>query len=253
VIVAIASALAIRQTEALASTGQIVVLSANVFTGTLDELAGEFERATGHSVNILYGTAGEIRQRVEAGEFCDVTILPRPLMNDLSRQGRVAQNTIVDFARSSVGLAVRAGAPKPDISTVETFKRSLAAAESISYPNPSRGGATGALFTRVLQQLGMADEIRLKTKFPPSGQFAVDLVARGEAQIAISQPMEVLGKAGVELVGLLPTELQDPPNFVFSAGVPLGAKEPEAAQALISFLLGRTAAFASRARGMNPN
>ena len=106
------------------------------------------------------------------------------------------------------------------------------------------------LFTRVLQQLGLADEIKPKTKFPPAGQFAVDVVARGEAQIAISQPMEVFGKAGVELVGLLPPELQDPANFVFSASVLVGAKEPEPARALIRFLLGPTAASAFRARGM---
>ena len=113
-------------------------------------------------------------------------------------------------------------------------------------------GATGILVARILQQLGITDEIRSKTKLPQTGQFAVDVVARGEADFAISQPMEVFGKNGVELVGLLPPALQDPPSWLFSAGVHADARRRESAQALIQFLMGPTAVSAFKARGMSP-
>jgi molybdate transport system substrate-binding protein len=237
---------------AVANAAEIKVLSADVFTGVLDELAGGFERTTGHKVTIVYGSAGAIRSRVEAGEIGDVTILPRPMMDEVLRQGKITPGSIVDVARSAVGVAVRTGAPKPDISSVDALARSLLAAKSISYPNPARGGATGVLFTRVLERLGMTEAMKPKTKFPPVGKLAVDVVAGGEAEMAISQPMEVLAQPGVELVGLLPPELQDLANFVFSASVLAAAKEPQAAKALIQFLSGPVAASVLRTRGMDP-
>jgi molybdate transport system substrate-binding protein len=237
---------------AVANAAEIKVLSANVFTGVLDELAGGFERTTGHKVTIVYGTAGAIRSRVQTGEIGDVAILPRPIMDEVLRQGRITPGSIVDVARSAVGVAVRTGAPKPDISSVDAFRRALLAAKSISFPDRTRGGATGVLFTRVLERLGMTEEMKPKTKYPPVGQFAVEVVARGEAEIAISQPMEVLAQPGVELVGLLPPELQDLPNFVFSASVLAAAMEPQAAKALIRFLSGPAAAPVLKAKGMDP-
>ncbi len=236
----------------LVNAAEIKVLSANVFTGVLDALTGDFERTTGHKVTIVYGTAGVIRNRVQAGESGDVTILPRPMMDEVLRQGRITPGSIVDLAHSAVGVAVRTGAPKPDIRSVDAFKRSLSTAKSLSYPDPTRGGATGVLVTRVFERLGMTEEMKPKTKFPPDDQFAVDVVARGEAEIAIAQPMEVLAQPGVELVGLLPPELQDRPSFVFSASILAAAKEPEAAQALIQFLSGPVAASVLKAKGMEP-
>lgn len=236
----------------VANAAEIKILSADVFTGVLDELAGDFERTTGHKVTIVYGTAGATRNRVQAGEFGDITILTRPMIDEVVRQGRVTPGSTVDLARSAVGVAVRKGASRPDISSVDAFKRSLMAARSVSYPDPARGGTTGVLFTRVIERLGMADEMKSKTRFPPAGQFAVDVVTRGGAEIAISQPMEILGQPGVELVGLLPSELQDPPNFIFSAGLLVVAKEPQPAQALIQFLSGPAAASVLKAKGMSP-
>lgn len=235
-----------------ANAAEIKVLSANVFTGVMDELAGAFERAAGHKVVIVYGTAGAIRNRVQAGEFADVTILPRPMMDGLGQQARAVPGSIVDLAHSAVGVAVRAGKPKPGIGSVDAFKRSLLAAKSISYPDPARGGAMGVLVTRVLERLGLTEVMKARTRFPPGDQFAVELVVRGEAEIAIAQPMAVLAQPGVGLVGLLPPELQDPPNFTFSAGVLAAAKESQTAQALIQFLTSPAAASVLKAKGMEP-
>ncbi len=173
-------------------------------------------------------------------------------MDELLAQGRIAAGSIVDVARSAVGVAVRRGAPRPDISSVERFANALRAAQSIAYPDPKRGGATGVFFTRVLARLGLTEEMEPKTRFPAVGQFAVDRVASGEVQMAISQPMEILAQPGVDFVGLLPSELQDLPNFVFSAGVLEAATQPSAASALIRFLSGPTAASLLTAKGMNP-
>lgn len=122
---------------------------------------------------------------------------------------------------------MRSGAPKPDLRSVAAFKRLLAAAESITYPNPDRGGATGVLVRRVLQQLGMVDQVGAKTKFPPPGQFAAAVVAQGGAEIAISQPMEVLATPGVQLVGLLPAELRIRPTLCSHLASLLTPKNPK--------------------------
>jgi len=231
---------------------EIKVLSADVFTGVLRELANDFERSAGHRVSIVYGTAGAIRDRVQAGEVADVAILPRPMLVQVQQLDRIAPGSIVDLAQSAVAVAVRTGAPKPDIESVDAFTRSLLAARSISYPDPTRGGATGMLVTQMLERLGLTEAMKSKTKFPPVGQFAVDVVARGEAEIAISQPMEVLANPRVELVGLLPPQLQDLPSFMFSASVLVTAEQPEAGAAFIHFLSRPHAAAVLKAKGMNP-
>ena len=235
-----------------ACAAEIKVLSANVFTGVLDELVSGFERSSGNTVTIVYETAGVIRNRVQAGEPADMTVLPRPMLDVLMQQGRVVTGGTVNLAHSAVGVAVRTGAPKPDIGSVEAFRQALSAAGFISYPDPAGGGATGVLLARVLDRLGMIAELKAKTKFPPPGHFAAELLANGEVEMAIAQPMEVLAQPGIELVGLLPQELQDPPNFTFSAGILVVARQPQAARALIRFLSGPAAAAVLKAKGMQP-
>jgi molybdate transport system substrate-binding protein len=237
---------------ASANAAEIKVLSANVFTGVLDGLFSEFERQSGHKVSFVYGTADVINARVQAGDFADVAILPRPMLDDLLAQGKIAPGRIVNLARSAVGIAVRTGVAKPDVSTVDAFKRSLSAAKSITYPDPAGGGATGVLVAHIFERLGLTADMKPKTKFPPKGQFGAELVAKGEAELAISQPMEVLTQPGTELVGLLPAELQDPPNFTFSMSLMSAAKELQAGQALIQFLSGPAAAATLKAKGMEP-
>lgn len=248
----VAAAIGLSFLSAGAEAAEITVLSANVFTGVLDGLAVEFEHGSGTKVAIVYETAGMVRSRVQAGDFADMTILPRPMIDGLVQQGRVVAGSTVTLARSAVGVAVRTGAAKPDIHSVDAFKQSLSAASSISYPDPASGGATGVLLARVLDRLGMSAELRAKTRVPPPGHFAAELVADGRAEMAIAQPMEVLAQPGVDLVGLLPDELQDPPNFTFAAGILVAARQPQPAQALIRFLSGPAAAAVFKAKGMEP-
>jgi molybdate transport system substrate-binding protein len=233
-------------------SAEIKVLSANVFTGVLDPLFSDFERSSGHKVVFVYGTAGSIRNQVQSDERGDVAIVTRPMMDGLEKTGKITRGTSVDMARSVVAVVVRSGGSKPDISSIDAFKKFLSAVTSISYPDPARGGATGVLFTNILERLSLAAEAKPKTKFPPPGHFAVELVAKGEAEVAIAQPMEALLQSGVEVVGPLPSELQDPPNFTFTVGKMTATKEPDAARALIAYLVGPVVQSALKSKGMEP-
>ena len=231
--------------------GEVKVLSAVAMRVALDELAPEFERQTGQKVVMAYATAGVLKDRIQGGEMVDVTILPRPAMDPLVAQGKVAAATVAIFARSAVSVAVRAGAPKPDISTAEALKRAMLAASSVSYADPARGGGSGIHFAGVLARLGIAEEMKPKTKLVP-GAESVQLVAKGEAEIAVVNTPVILGEPGVELVGPLPAELQNTTDFVFFVGVGVTAKEPEAAKTLIQYLLGPDAARVIKAKGLEP-
>lgn len=231
---------------------EIRVLSANVFTGVLDSIAAGFMRAAGDRVNISYATAGKVQSRILSGEKVDVIILPRPMLDALGRQGKLNPVSVVDVARSEVGVAVRAGAPKPELRSAEDLKRALRAAGSISYADPAQGGATGSLVARDFQRLGIADEMRQRTRFPPEGHIAVELLARGDVELALAQSVEVLRQSGVELAGLLPPELQAPIDFTFSAAILSGMTQSEAAERFLRYLAGSEAASELRARGMTP-
>jgi len=234
------------------AAADIKVVSADVFTGVLDGIAEEFTRASGHKVSIDYHTVMQVKRRIQAGEFADVTILNRPQIEDLLLQKKVAANSAVDFARSGVGMAVRAGAPKPAIGTVEALRDTLLAAKSISYPNPARGGLSGNHLQRVFERLGITEEMRRKTKFPPPGQFTPALIANGEVELGMTQPMEFYAEPRVQFAGWLPAELQNPAEFSFAAAIPAVSKETQAAAAFIRFLAGPSASAVFRAKGMEP-
>jgi molybdate transport system substrate-binding protein len=235
-----------------ANASEIKVLSADVFTNVLDGQFRDYERSSGDKVVFEYATAGKVRDRVQSGEQADVVIVTRPMIDQLEAAGKVARGTSVDLARSAVALVVRKGASKPDISSPDAFKQALKSAHSVSYPNPAGGGATGVLVTRDLDRLGLTDEIKPKTVFPAPGHFAVELVANGEAEIAIAQPMEALLQPGVEIVGLLPPELQNPTSFTFVVGELANAKDRTAAHALIEYLTSAPVQSALSNKGMEP-
>jgi molybdate transport system substrate-binding protein len=231
---------------------ELKVLSANVFTGVLDNVFSDFERSFGHKAQFEYVTAGKVRDRVQAGESGDVAIATRAILDDLEKSGKMAGGTSVNLARSEVALVVRKGAAKPIVSSIDSLKHSLLAAGSISYPDPARGGATGILFSAIVDRLGITADIKAKTKFPQPGHFAVELVANGEAEAAIAQPMEALLQPGVEIAGLLPAELQSPKDFTFAVGVMTMSKEPDAARMLIKYLASPSVQSVLKSKGMEP-
>ena len=243
------SALALlAQAAAGVNAAELKVESALAMSPALKALASEFEKGSGHKLVFNFGTAGQVKNRVEAGDSVDLVITAAPAIEDLIKQGKIATGSRVDIAKVVIGVGVRSGAPKPDISSTEAFKRTLLAAKSISRGDPAAGGAAGVHVARVLERLGIEAEVKAKSKLA-TGPAIAELTAKGETEIAITQISEIVPVPGVDLVGPLPQELQN--TTVFAAGLSANAKEPEAARALIKFLTGPGAAEI-RKTGMEP-
>jgi molybdate transport system substrate-binding protein len=231
-----------------ARAAEVKVLTSVALKSVLDELVPAFEKATGNKVTIGYDLAAEQKKRILAGETADVIILTRGMMDDLQKQSKFAGD-LVKVAGTSVALAVRAGAPKPDIGTVDALKNALLAARSIVYADPAKGGLSGVAFARALDQLGIAEQIKPKTILVPGAQSA-DLVAKGEAELGIGQASEIVPIAGVQLVGPLPGELASTTLWIGAVGQE--SKAADAAKAFIDFLTGTQAAPRFKAMGFQP-
>ena len=215
-----------------------------------EDLFRKFEQVKACRLAVTWGTAPMLVARVEAGEQADVLILSRAGIDKLRDQGKIAAGSDVTLAGSGVAIAVKKGAPKPDISTPEALKATLLNAKSIAYSEPAAGGASGVYFAKLLERIGIADQMKPKTKFPPAGGFSAELLLTGEAELAIQQKPEVLHVAGVEIVGFLPGDL----NMVteFAAGIMATSKNMDAGKALIESLRSSEAAAVFRSKGLDP-
>jgi molybdate transport system substrate-binding protein len=233
------------------NAAEVKVLSAIAVKSALDDLSGTFERSTGNKMTVSYATAGEVIKRIQAGESADVTILPKPRVDELVQQGKILPGSAKSFASAAVGVAVRTGAPKPDISSPDALKRSLLGAKSISYADPAKGGASGVHFAAVLERLGIAEQMKPKTKLVP-GPEAPELAARGEVEIAVTMVPEILPVRGADLVGPLPQELQNKTAFAYIAGILTESKQPDAAKALVQCISSPAAASVVISKGLEP-
>lgn len=231
-----------------------VMISAG-FYSVYAELGPAFERASGHRLVTTRGPSmGDspeaIPTRLARGEFADVVILDGGAADELARRGVVRAGSKVELALSQVGMVVRAGAPKPDIGSVEAFRKTVLDAESIAY---SDSGSGTYLSTTLFPKLGIADQIARKSRKvrgPPSGEPVAAVVARGEAAIGFQQVSELIHVKGVTFVGALPAELQ--PGFSFVGAITNGARQPEAALALLRFLASRDATSTILKNGLKP-
>jgi len=212
---------------------EIKVLSAGAMRGIVAELGEAFRQETGHTIAITSGTAGEVRQKVTAGEGIDVVIVTDTVLEQLAGSGLVVSDTRADIARTGIGVAVREGAPKPDIATTEAFKQALLATKSLVYQDPARGATSGIYFAGVLQRLGIADAVKDKTVLWQGG-YAAEALVTGKAELCVHQISEIIPVKGVVLVGPLPKELQK--ITTYSGGVASKATNPEVARAFMAFL-----------------
>jgi len=233
-----------------ADAAEIKVLSTGNMQSILGALTPDFESATGYKLVIEYGSTPKMKMRVESGEAADLTINERYVLDDLLGQGHVEAGTLTDIARSPLGVGVRSGAPKPDISTPEAFKRALLAADSIAYPDPSGGAQDGTYFAGLLTRMGIADALKPKIKLTQGGDAAAQLVAAGGAQLGVAQKRNFNTLKGVELLEPLP----DIPGikFLMVAGVVKGAHEHDGALAFAKFLSSPAVASTIVAKGMEP-
>ena len=231
---------------------EIKVLTTRAMNHVLTELAGAFQRTSEHKIAIILAPPAEIRRRIVNGEIVDVAMSGSGAVEDLVQQGKIAPGDRLILARVGVGVAVRAGAAKPDIASVEAFKRALLAAKSIVYTDPAVGGGSGIHFEKVLDRLGIAKEIKAKSILNARAATtpSAEIVARGEAELGIQLISEIVSVPGAELLGPLPGELQAM-NVIF-AGIVTTASEPDAARVLFKFLTSPAAAAVSKAAGMEP-
>jgi molybdate transport system substrate-binding protein len=228
---------------------ELAVFSTIAMRGAVEELIPNFEKASGHKLAMTWSTAPTLVKRVEAGEPVDVLILSEAGIDALRQAGKIAGGSEVALASSATAVAVKAGAPKPDISTPAAFKKALLKAKAISYTDPAAGGASGVYFAKLIERLGIADAIKAKTKFPPAGGFSGTLLITGEVELAIQQKPELMHVAGTEIVGLFPGELNVVTAFV--AAIAAGSKHADAGNTLIEMLHSPQAAAVYRAKGLD--
>jgi molybdate transport system substrate-binding protein len=232
-----------------AAAAEIKVLTAGAFKQVLLALLPDFERTTGHKVTVENDTVGALTKRIEGGEVFDLAVLTPAAVNDLSNKGKFVAGSRANLARVGVGVVVKDGAPKPDISSVAAFKQALLAAKSVAYIDPAAGGSSGIYVAGLIDKLGIAGEVKAKAKLIPGGAVA-EHVARGEAELGIHQISEILPVKGVTLVGPLPAEIQN--YTVYAAGLGAQAKEGDAAKSLLKALSSPAAAEVLKSKGMEP-
>ena len=233
-----------RQTQT--ERGSLTLFTSNSTRGVLAELLPQFERTSGTRVSVSYDPALVMLKRIDAGESADLAILGQAAIDELAAKAKIVPDSRRTLARCGVGIGVRAGAPKPDISSVEALKRALLAAKSICH---TTRGASGIHFSGVIERLGIADEVKAKAVRNEGGLIG-ELVVRGEAELAVQQIPELMAVPGIDLVGPLPQELQS--ISVVTAGIFTGSKEAAAARALLEFLALPSSARVFRAKGLEP-
>ena len=232
-----------------AQAAEVKVLCANGMQTVMEELGPRFERSTGHKLATTLDTGGSTIKRASS-EPADVVIAIREGVAGLVKDGRVAPETVTAIASTGISVAIRNGAPKPSIGSPELLKQALLSAKSITYLNPADGGASGVHFSRVLDRLSIANEIKSKTIFAPKASALGPMVATGEAEIGVLQYQLLYGVPGIEIVGPLPGDLQS--TTLFFAALMTNSSNPGAAKELLAFLRTAEAAFVIRAKGMDP-
>src|SRR5436190_11682682 len=233
---AVALTVAVSSAQAQERAQPVDAMISTAMQAAIEEIAPPFERASGHTLRVVYGPSGGIARRFTGGEPADLIVVDSKVLDELIKQGKVAGGR-TDVARTGIGIAVRKGARKPDVSSAEALKRALLDAKSIGHTAPAGGGVTAGHIERVFEKLGIAVQVAPKVKLAaggPDGRVSV-LVSSGEAEIGLQLVSGLLSNPEVEVIGMLPAELQL--TTIYSAGVTTTARAAEAAKALIKVLI----------------
>jgi molybdate transport system substrate-binding protein len=234
---------------AIVSAAEIKVYSTIGVKGALEDLAPKFEKATGNKLNITWGLISGFTKKAQEGDVPDVLIVSRPSIDSLTKDGKIAAGGVT-LGKSIFAFGVKQGAPKPDISTVEAMKKTLLSARAVGYTNPAAGGASGVYFSKMIEKLGIASELKAKSKFPPPAGFVGTLLTSGEVDIAFQSKPELATTPGVDVIGPPPGDLGH--TNVFAAGVGAASKNSEAGKALLKFLTSPDAQAVFKEKGFDP-
>jgi molybdate transport system substrate-binding protein len=243
---AIALAASIFVSAGIAHAADVNVMASMAIKEVYLELVPQFETISGRRVATNWVGSADIMKRMKAGESTDLVIVAADAIDELTNLGKIVPGSRVDLVKSGIGVAVRAGAQKPDISSGEALKRALLGAKSIAYSS----GPSGTYLSGLFQRMGIADALKGKLVQAPSGTPVGGFIARGDAEIGFQQVSELLPVAGIDFVGPLPPDIQS--ITVFSGAVHVGATEPGAARDLLRFLASPASAPVMRRRGMEP-
>lgn len=228
-----------------ARAAAVKVIAGSAFAPALTELGPQFEHTTGDKLIVEYGITGTLKKQMDAGEAFDLAIIPEGLIEDAVKQGKIASGTRYEIARVGMAVAARAGAPKPDISSVDAFKHTLLDAKSVAYPPQ---GAVGIHLVKVFERLGIAEQMKSKIKPQASVEAVPKAVAAGEAELGFAPSTVFQNGEGIELVGAYPSELQN--YIVYATGVSVSASQPKDAKALLKYLMSPNAVAVIKAKGL---
>ncbi len=223
---------------------EVRVMAGSAIAPALDEIVRQFERKTGHTLVIDHGIFQVLKMKIDAGEAFDLAVIGEGSMDDATKQGRVVSDTRTLIARVGMAVAVKAGAPKPDIASVEAFRRTLLSAKSIAYPPK---GAIGIHLAKVFGTLGISDQMSSKIKALQTVELVPQAVSSGEAELGFAPSTVLVAGSGIDIVGPLPAELQS--YIVYVSAVGTGAKQPDAARAFIQYLTTPDSVSVMKAKG----
>jgi molybdate transport system substrate-binding protein len=216
----------------------------------LEELTPKFEKATGHTLHFTWAASGILVKRLQAGETADVMVLGKQDLDTLIKAGKATARPDADLFSAGLALFVRKAASRPDISSPEAFKQTLLQAKTLAFADPASGIGSAVYIAKLLERLGIAEQMAPKIKHPPPGALSASLVANGEAELGIQLEPEVMAVAGVDVVGALPAELNN--ITTFAAGIGVGSQQSTAAAAFIKFLHSPEAVAVTKKRGLTP-
>jgi molybdate transport system substrate-binding protein len=232
---------------AVAQDTEIRILCSNGIRAAVEKLVPQYERSMRRSIKIQYGASAVLKRSIEGGEGFDLVLLSQPIIADLTKEGKIAEGTGVDLASSGIGIAVRAGVPKPDVTTSEAIKQTLLRSKSIGYVK--EGAGTPAIID-MLKRLGISENIQPKTVLQPGAEQSMANVASGQVDVAFALISEIVPAPGVQLAGPLPPEFQK--RIIMTAGIASSTKNREAASQIIKSLTSAAAATTIKATGLDP-
>ena len=225
---------------------ELKVLASGAVKEAYNELVPQFEKSSGNKVTITWAGTVDIKKKIEAGEIYDVIIIAAPEMDGFVKAGKIADGSRLDLVKSGVGVAVKAGAPKPDVSSGDALKKALVAAKSVGYSQ----GPSGVYMASLFEKMGIADQIKAKAKITTPGVPVANMIRNGEAEIGFQQVSELIHETGIDFIGALPNDVQK--ITTFSGGIHSASKEQAAAKALQTFLAAPARADTLKKHGLSP-
>ena len=233
-----------------ADAAELKVFVGGAMTETIEKIGADYAKSSGNTMRYVSDTTGALLNRLKAGEKADVLVITAPAMDGLQKDGALQPGSRTELVKALIGVAMKPGAKKPDLSSADTFRASLLAAKSVSYVNPKAGGTSGTYFEGLMSKMGISDAMKQKIVYRNQGSEVADAVAKGEAEIGISFIAELAPNKGVAIAGPLPDSIQLPTNYV--AAIPLGSANADAARAYIKAMTNPSGTAVFKAAGLEP-